>query len=126
MSMDIGQMRIQDNLEVGIAIEDESDADDPDKVYEYDGQLYEDIRVWNHLNVTIAHQVHGEGRLETFLGSSRIEKGGGGAEPDYVTTWVAEELWHEHNIDLGLFDHGGTDEFDIEVIDIESDEVRVL
>jgi len=81
----------------------------------------EEIDVCNFLNVTMAHQVRGGNPTqETFYGSSRIEIGGGGPQPDYVTEWVAEELWHGHGIYLP------TEEFDIEVVDIESDDVTVL
>lgn len=87
-----------------------------------DGQRWEEIEVWNFLNVTMAHQVRGGNPThETFLGESRIEKGGGaGGQPDYVTERVAEELWHEHGIDLPH------DEFDIDVIDVESEDVNIL
>jgi hypothetical protein len=37
-----------------------------------------------------------------------------------VITWIAEGLWHEHGIDLP------DDNFDIEVIDVESDDVTVI
>jgi hypothetical protein len=80
----------------------------------------EELEVWNFVNVTMAHQIRGTGTLETFYGSSAIERGGGHGEPDYVTTWIAEELQHEHGIDLP------DDNFDIEVIDVESDDVTVI
>lgn len=86
------------------------------------GQRYEEITVWNFLNVTTAAQVRGGNpTYETFHAESQIVKGGGyGGEPDYVTSWVAEELWHEEGIDLP------TEEFDIEVVDVESEEVHLL
>lgn len=104
------------------------ELDDPEDVSEgADGPIehedgwVEKLEVWNFLNVTLAHQVRGGNPThETFYGSSRIEQGGGGPQPDFVTEWVAEELWHEHGIDLP------TDDFDIEVVDIESDEVHRL
>lgn len=83
----------------------------------------EEIDVWNFLNVTLACQVRGGNPVtEEFPGDHRITMGGGGTEPDYVTSWVAEELWHNYDIDL--FD--GHREFDIEVVDLEDDEVTVL
>jgi hypothetical protein len=82
----------------------------------------EELAVMNALNVTLAHQVRGGVPThETFHEASSIEPLGGGSEPDYVTRWVADPLWHEHGIDLETSDH-----FDIEVIDIESDDVTVL
>lgn len=83
----------------------------------------EELVVHNTVSVTMAHHVSGGNPThETFYGASRIEGRGGGPEPNYITTWAAEELWHEHGIDL--FD--GHDCFDIEVVDLESDEVTVL
>ena len=102
-------------------IDDEQAEETDNDVFTADGQLYEEIEVWNYLNVTLAHQVRGGNPThETFYGSSRIEQGGGGKQPDYVTEWVAEELWHEHGIDLP------TDEFNIEVVDVEADDVHEL
>lgn len=87
----------------------------------------EQIEVWNALNVTMAYQVRGGNpSAEKFPSEHVIEMLGGGTEPEYVTTWVAEALWHEVGIDLGLFNSDGSEEFDIEVVDIESEDVIVL
>lgn len=113
-------LQLQESIHVARAIDDDTETDA--ETFEEDGQRYEEIQVWNYLNVTLAHHVRGGNPThETFPGSSRIETGGGGPEPDYVTEWVADELWHEHGIDLDTGDH-----FDIEVVDVEADEVLRL
>lgn len=113
-------MSLQHRERITVARPAPDDADeDAEDVFEADGELYEEIDVWNFLNVTLAHQVRGGNPTQvTFYGSSRIEQGGGGKQPEYVTHWVAEELWHEHGIDLP------TDEFDIEVVDVTDDEIH--
>jgi hypothetical protein len=111
----------RERIDVAREVTDEQAAESDRETFEEDGQHYEEIEVWNYLNVTLAHQVRGGNPThETFYGSSRIEAGGGGPQPDFVTEWVAEELWHEHSIDLP------TDEFDIEVIDVTADDVHQL
>lgn len=113
-------MNLRHREEILVARPIDEDEETENATFEEDGQRYEEIRVWNFLNVTMAHQVRGGNPThETFYGSSRIEMGGGGSEPEYVTQWVAEELWHEHGVDLP------TEDFDIDVVDIESDDVIV-
>lgn len=81
----------------------------------------EELEVWNFLNVTPAYQFRGGNPTkEEFPDLHRIEAGGGAGSVDYVTTWVAEELWHDLGIDLDR------DRWEIEVVDVESDEVAVL
>lgn len=109
----------RERLEVARKIEDEIVTDNETFVDD-DGQRWEEIVVWNFVNVTMAHQARGSGTIETFKDASSIEIGGGGPQPDYVTKWLAHELWHEFGIDLP------SESFNIEVVDIESDEVSSL
>ena len=107
--------------QITVAREIASDAETDAETFTDDGQRFEELDVWNMINVTMAHQVRGGNPItETFPSESSIEIAYGGREPDYVTEWVAENLWHEHAIDLP------TDEFDIEAVDIESDDVHIL
>lgn len=81
----------------------------------------EEIDVWNFLNVDMPYQLRGGNpTVETYTDLADIEIGGSGPQPDYVTSWVADELWHELHLD------NLEEKFGIEVIDIESDDVQVI
>ncbi len=76
----------------------------------------EEIDVFNWVNLKQPAVVRGAGTIEKF--DADIGAGDSPATPDYVTEWVAEELWHEFSIDV--------EDYGIEVVDVESDEVDVL
>lgn len=79
----------------------------------------EEIVIWNFLNVNPAYQFRGGNpTMETFKELCQIEIGGGGKKPEYITNWVAEELWHELHLDNLEETHG------IEVIDMDSDQLQ--
>jgi len=83
----------------------------------------EEITVWNFLNVSPAYQFRGSNpTMETFHSKTEITSGGGFRDVEYITSWVAEELWHE----LSLSEQTLNETHGIEVVDIESDEVTVL
>jgi hypothetical protein len=75
----------------------------------------EDVTVYNWVNLEIPYVVHGGSTSEQF--EPNIGAGDSPKTPEYVTEWIAKDLWHEHHIDVEK--HG------IEVVDIESDEVDV-
>jgi hypothetical protein len=75
----------------------------------------EDVTVYNWVNLEIPYVVHGGSTSEQF--EPNIGAGDSPRTPDYVTEWVAEDLWHEHSIEV--------EDYGIEVVDIESDEVDV-
>ena len=80
----------------------------------------EEITVWNALNVDMPYQIRGSKlSKEAYPDLATIEIIGGGPQPDYVTEWIAEELWHVFGID-------DLDVFGIEVIDVEADDVERL
>ena len=112
-------LKHRENITVERKIPVDKETDNTTRTDE-NGQQWERIEIWNFVNVSMAHQARGSGRSETYLEESRIEIGGGGKKPDYVTEWLAEQLWHEYGIDLPH------EAFDIDVIDIESDEIIVL
>jgi hypothetical protein len=77
----------------------------------------EEITVYNWVNIKQPAVVRGHNPVvEKF--DAEIGAGDSPTTPDYVTPWVAEELWHEFNIEVE--DHG------IEVVDPESDDVALL
>ncbi len=82
----------------------------------------EDIEVWNFLNVNPAYQFRGGNpTMETFHEETDIYAGGTRGKPvEYISEWVADELWHELGLDNLEEMHG------IEVIDLESDTVQPL
>lgn len=76
----------------------------------------EEIEVFNWVNISQPAIVRGIGDIEKF--HPDIGAGDSSMKPDAVTTWVAEELWHEFGIEM--------ENYDIEVIDVESDEIQIL
>jgi hypothetical protein len=76
----------------------------------------EEIEVYNWVNLSQPAVVRGAGSIEKF--EAEIGAGDSSMDPDYVTKWLAEDLWHEFGIDVD--NHG------IEAIDVESEEVTVL
>jgi len=78
----------------------------------------EEREVFNWVNVKQPAVVRGHNpTVETF--EAEIGAGDSPRTPDAVTEWVANELWHEFDIDLSRRD-------DIDVIDIEDNEVQVV
>jgi hypothetical protein len=75
----------------------------------------EELEVFNWCSLMQHHIIH-PATQETR--PPDIERGDGGTTPKYVTEWLADRLWHEY--DVHVQDYG------IETIDIESDEVTVL
>lgn len=76
----------------------------------------EELEVYNWVNLKQPSAVRGGQTIETF--EADIGAGDSPSTPDYVTEWVAEDLWDEFGIEVE--DHG------IEAIDVESEEVTVL
>lgn len=78
----------------------------------------EELEVFNHVSVSTHHYVNSVNGHESF--EADIAKGdmGRGPTPDAVTERVAEYLWTEWKIEV--------EDYDIEAIDLESDEVNVL
>lgn len=79
----------------------------------------EEIDVFNWVTIERAHRIRPVSH-ESF--EPRIYAGDdlGGTHPDAITKWLANELRHEHLINVEtLWPH-------IDVIDIESDEVTVI
>jgi hypothetical protein len=100
-----------------VAREADPEEDSEYDVFEAEGQLYEEIEVYNWVNVEQRSAVRGHNPVVEYFDAD-IGAGDSPETPDAVTHWVAEELDFEHNIDLS--DHG------IEVIDPTDDEVSVL
>jgi len=75
----------------------------------------ERIEVYNWVNLKQPALVRGASTIEKF--EAEIGAGDSSMDPDYVTEWVAEDLWHEFGIDV--------ENYGIEAIDVESDEVTV-
>lgn len=77
----------------------------------------EEIEVFNWVNVSQPAIVRGSNPVvEKF--DPDIGAGDSPMKPKAVTTWVAEELWHEFSIEV--------EDHDIEVIDPTAEEVDVL
>lgn len=77
----------------------------------------EEVVVYNWANITVPTVVRGGNpRVERF--EPEIGAGDSQMKPDYVTEWVADEIWGEFGVDVE--DHG------IEVIDVESNEVTIV
>lgn len=76
----------------------------------------EEREVYNWCNVTTRTQIRGTGMRERWVLS--VGAGDSSVRPDYVTEWLAIELQSQ----LSLY----VEDYDIEEIDIESDEVTVL
>jgi hypothetical protein len=77
----------------------------------------ERIEVFNWVNVERPAVINAGGRsIERF--EANIGAGDSPATPDAVTAWIAEELWHEFGVE--------PEDYGIEFVDIESDEVTVL
>jgi len=74
----------------------------------------EELEVFNWCSLTQYHTVR---PISSDTWTPDIERGDGGTIPKYVTEWLADRLWYEY--DVHVQDYG------IEVIDIESDEVTV-
>jgi hypothetical protein len=75
----------------------------------------EEVTVYNWVNLEIPYVIRGGTTSEQF--EVKIGAGDSPRTPEYVTEWVAEDLWHEHSIEV--------EDYGIEVVDIESDEVDV-
>lgn len=86
--------------------------DDPDFVQ--DGQPYEELEVFNHVNVATRHYVNSVNGHETF--EPQIGAGDMTEPPEYVTERIAKHLYDEWLIEVEK--HG------IEVIDVNADNVR--
>lgn len=81
----------------------------------------EEIEVYNWVNISRLQKAivrASNPTVERFDDDAEIGAGDSSFTPDAVTHWVANELWHEFDIEVE--DHG------IDVIDIESDEVTVI
>lgn len=77
----------------------------------------EELEVYNWVNIKQPAIVRGGNPVvERF--EAEIGAGDSPMTPDAVTTWVAEELYHEFSIDV--------EDHDIDVIDVESEEVDVV
>jgi hypothetical protein len=76
----------------------------------------EQITVYNWVNVVRPTVIHGGTSVEYF----ELEIGAGDASftPDYVTEWVAEDIYHEYTVEV--------EDYGIEVIDPTDEEVNVL
>jgi hypothetical protein len=78
----------------------------------------EEKEVYNWVNIKQPAIVRGSNPVvERF--TAEIGAGDSQMHPEAVTSWVAEELLYEFNIDLDTYN-------EIEVIDVESEEVAVL
>lgn len=105
----------RDRYTVAREIEDEEEAEG--EIIELDGQLYEELQVFNHVSVSENHYVNSVNGYETFEPDIAEGDMGRGPAPDYVTERVADLLWNEFSIDL--------EDHDIEAIDLASDEVKL-
>jgi len=77
----------------------------------------EEIDVFNWVNIKQPAVIRGGNpTVEKF--DAEIGAGDASFTPEAVTTWVAEELWHEFGIEV--------EKRGIEVIDVESDDVHIL
>lgn len=77
----------------------------------------EEIDVFNWVNISRSALVRGSNpTVETF--APAIGAGDSPRPPEAVTTWVAEELRHEFDID--------PETHDIDVIDPDSDDITIL
>lgn len=77
----------------------------------------EEIDVFNWVNVSQPAVVRGGNpTVETF--EANIGAGDMAKKPEAVTPWIAEELWHEFSIEV--------EDYDIEVVNPDNEEVRVL
>lgn len=77
----------------------------------------EELDVYNWVNIKQPAIVRGGNPVvERF--EAEIGAGDSPMTPDAVTTWVAEELYHEFSIDV--------EDHDIDVIDVENEEVDVV
>lgn len=75
----------------------------------------EEIEVFNCCSLIQDHTVRPTTQ-ETW--PPAIERCEAALIPEYVTEWLAHTLWHEYGVEV--------ENYDIEAIDIESDEVTVL
>lgn len=117
--------RHRERLDVHRELDDPNEvAENADGPIEFEDGWVEELEVWNFLNVKPAYQYRGGNPTkETFTESFTIHCGGTpGMEPDFITKWVATELWHDLNLTIETLN----EEFGIEVIDIEADEVHLL
>jgi len=80
----------------------------------------EEIQVFNWVNILQPAIVRGNNPVVEKFGAE-IGAGDSDMKPDAVTTWVAEELWHEFDIS-----QNDLKELGIDVIDVEAPEVDVL
>lgn len=103
----------RDRITVAREIEDESEA--VGDVFESNGQLYEELEVFNHVTVPQEHYINSVNGYETFNGPIKAGDGSIG-KPDAVTERVSRMLWDEFTIDLDDYE-------DIAVVDIDSVEV---
>lgn len=76
----------------------------------------EELEVYNWCSLVRRHQIFANGSSEEF--SPKIGAGDSTMTPEYVTERLADQLWHDHNIEV---ENEG-----IEAVDINSDEVTVL
>lgn len=118
-------LKHRERIEVYRELDDPEDVSEgADGPIEHEDGWVEELEVWNFLNVTNIRRLQfrgGNPTMEEFDGDLEIQCGGGGPTPDFITDWVAEELWHELGVeDDQLESHG------IEVVDIERDEVHRL
>lgn len=75
----------------------------------------EEKQVHNRVNLMQPAEVRGT-ITETY--EARIGAGDGNQEPEAITEWVAEKLWHEFGIDPAARD--------FEVIDVTADDVTII
>lgn len=102
-----------DRITVARPVEDESQVDYEDE----DGQ-YEELEVFNHVNVQTRHYVNSVNGHETF--DPIIGAGDMDTPPEYVTRRIAEYLWTEWGIDLDSL------EVDIGVVDMTRDDIKIV
>lgn len=76
----------------------------------------EEITIYNWVNVVSPVVIYGGKSIEHF--ELDIGKGDSTVTPNYVTEWVAQDIYHEYTVEVE--DHG------IEVIDPTDEEVVVL
>jgi len=82
----------------------------------------EPITVWNFLNVMPAYQFRGGNPTQEMFPTVTEIRAGGCPDKmvDYITSWVADEVYYELGID------NFEERYDIEVVEIEDDDVTVL
>lgn len=76
----------------------------------------EEITIYNWVNVIRPAVIYGGKSIEHF--ELEIGEGDSTVTPNYVTPWIAEDIYHEYTVEV--------EDYGIEVIDPTDEEVNVL